>query len=174
MQTLLWHWLTKCFLKKLCRSEYSKNLLVLKTKFVKKVFVQQTQLHFTVESVNHVPGSGTFGAYGVNKEVIRNIAAENSLKPNGPDLNVFLTGTGSGGGTAWLSSICKKGHTKLKSSVTGWYYDDEYTAEIVAHEIGHNLGMYHDFSEGWGDVNKTTGFRQREEGVDCRGYMDYR
>jgi len=133
----------------------------------------QTQLHFTVESVNHVPGSGTFGAYGVNKEVIRNIAAENSLNPNGPDLNVFLTGTGSGGGTAWLSSICKKGHTKLKSSVTGWYYDDEYTAEIVAHEIGHNLGMYHDFSEGWGDVNKTTGFRQREEGVDCRGYMDY-
>jgi len=133
----------------------------------------QTQLHFTVESVKHVPGSGTWGAYGVNKEGIRNIAAENSLKPNGPDLNVFLTGTGSGGGTAWLSSICKKGHTKLKSSVTGWAYDDEYTAEIVAHEIGHNLGMYHDFSEGWGDVNKTTGFRQREEGVDCRGYMDY-
>jgi len=126
-----------------------------------------------VESVKHVPGSGTWGAYGVNKEGIRNIAAENSLKPNGPDLNVFLTGTGSGGGTAWLSSICKKGHTKLKSSVTGWAYDDEYTAEIVAHEIGHNLGMYHDFSEGWGDVNKTTGFRQREQGVDCRGYMDY-
>ena len=110
----------------------------------------------------------------MNKEEIRNIAEENSLNPNGPDLNVFLTGTNRAAGSGWVNAICEKGLTSWKSSVTSWYYDDEYTAEIVAHEIGHNLGMYHDFSEGWGDVNKTTGFRQREEGVDCRGYMDYR
>merc|ERR1712226_1739446 len=78
-----------------------------------------------------------------------------------------------GGGVAWLSGICRTGETKLKSSITGWYSDDEYTAEIVAHEIGHNLGMSHDFSKGWGDSNNKTGFRQREDGVDCRGYMDY-
>ena len=126
-----------------------------------------------MESVKHVPGSGTWG-WLVNKEEIRNIAEENSLNPNGPNLNVFLTGTNRAAGSGWVNAICEKGLTSWKSSVTSWYYDDEYTAEIVAHEIGHNLGMYHDFDGRPDDFNKTTGFRQREEGVDCRGYMDYR
>ena len=143
-------------------------LYVLKRQVITILF-KQTQLHFDVESVKWVKGA----VWRLSLSKTHNISLENSLKPNGPDLNVYLSGTGTGGGVAWVSGICRTGETKLKSSITGWYSDDEYTAEIVAHEIGHNLGMSHDFSDGWGDLNKQTGFRQREDGVDCRGYMDY-
>ena len=134
------------------------------------IIIQQTQLHFEVLSVNHV--NDTWSVFGFQSDQQYKIALENSMQFDGPDLNVFLTGE-VGGGKAFLGGLCRRSPTNERSSIAGWGGEDEYTAEIVAHEIGHNLGMSHDFSKGWGDFNNKTGFRQREDGVDCRGYMDY-
>ena len=145
----------KCILRKLFRSQYF-DCVCLVIRKVKTILLQQTQLHFDVESVKWVKGA----VWRLSLSKTHNISRENSLNPYGPDLNVYLSGSGTGGGVAWLSGICRTGETKLKSSITAWYSDDEYTAEVVAHEIGHNLGMYHDFTKGYGlrDFNNKTGF----------------
>jgi len=46
------------------------------------------------------------------------------------------------------------------------------TAEMIAHEIGHNLGMWHDFDD---DIYVDTGkfVYRKYENVECRGLMDY-
>jgi len=133
----------------------------------------QTKLQFDVESVKWVKGDVWAISGDLYLSKTHYISRENSVKPNAPDLNVYLSGTGNGGGFSWVSGLCRQGKTALRSSITGWLYNDERTAELVAHEIGHNLGMQHDFTKGLGDFNKSTGFRQVEDGVDCRGYMDY-
>ena len=77
-----------------------------------------------MESVKHVPGTGTWGAGATGLEKTKDISLENSKNPNGTDLNVYLTGTGTGGGVAYLGTICKKGEIKWLASMTGWYHDD--------------------------------------------------
>ena len=71
-----------------------------------------------MESVKWVEGA----VWRLSLSKTHNISLENSLKPNGPDLNVYLSGTGTGGGVAWVSGICRTGETKLKSIKTGVNY----------------------------------------------------
>ena len=55
--------------------------------------------------------------------------------------------------------------------------EDEATAETLTHEIGHNLGLKHDFQEDWSGnpilVNQEK-VPRKVKGVDCTGYMDYK
>ena len=107
------------------------------------ITIQQTQLHFEVLSVNHV--NDTWSVFGFQSEQQYKIAMENSMQFDGPDLNVFLTGE-VGGGMAFFGGLCRRSPTNERSSITGWAWEDEYTAEIVAHKISHNLGMWHYFT----------------------------
>ena len=110
------------------------------------------------------------------------------------DVFVFLTGSGSrdGLGLAWgIGTTCSsdKGQriNMNKYGPAGEFKGrDAYTAEVsqnslgfiqqneflhsqtIAHEIGHNLGMFHDF-----DDNSATREPRVLNGRQCWGYMDY-
>jgi hypothetical protein len=73
---------------------------------------------------------------------------ENDL--NGADLMLYMgfkgAGYSSGGGIAYLAVVCTNGNDKVKQGIN--YYGQSHSAmgELLAHEVGHNLGMAHDFA----------------------------
>jgi len=97
-----------------------------------------------------------------------------AASPHDVNLWVFLTGSASRGGAAgmaWESVVCNS-NKALRTSITKYLGQDEYTAEVVTHELGHNLALKHDFDD---DVKQQTGqmVPRKVNGVDCAGYMDY-
>ena len=72
---------------------------------------------------------------------------------------------------AWESVVCSSNKAH-RTSITKYLGQDEYTAEVVTHELGHNLALKHDFDD---DIKQQTGqmVPRKVNGVDCAGYMDY-
>ena len=93
-------------------------------------------------------------------------------------------------GLAWQGTLCME--RTDRASITKYHSEsqheqndhpedvlaeDEATAETLTHEIGHNLGMGHDFQENDdGPILDGNGKKIYREvnGVDCHGYMDYK
>ena len=98
-----------------------------------------------------------------------------AASPHDVNLWVFLTGSDShqGGayGMAWKGVVCSS-NKALRTSITMYLGEDEYTAEVVTHEIGHNLALKHDFDDA---IKEKTGemVPRKVDGIDCAGYMDY-
>ena len=98
-----------------------------------------------------------------------------AASPHDVNLWVFLTGSASQGGAAgmaWKGFLCSS-NKAFRTSITKYVWEDEYTAEIVTHEIGHNLGLSHDFDDA---IKRKTGkmVPRQVDGIDCKGYMDYK
>jgi len=86
------------------------------------------------------------------------------------DEHVYVTYQGSASGIvgmAWVGTTCSI-YQFYRSNINEWFRTDTITAQIIAHEIGHNLGMFHDFTNSRGN--------RYENGQLCTnvgGYMDY-
>lgn len=48
------------------------------------------------------------------------------------------------GGVAYVGIACKNTSKKYRLSLNMWWYTPSITAGVLAHEIGHNIGMQHD------------------------------
>merc|ERR1712113_684626 len=110
---------------------------------------------------NWIPDVDTLNA-------VSSIARNN---PSNANAYVFLTEQSQGGyvGIAWVGGTCESSGY-YRSSITSYFHDDFTTANILAHEIGHNLGMAHDFGDSQSDP------RYSSSGELCTnngGYMDY-
>jgi len=114
----------------------------------------------------------------------------NTEQTESPNLFVYLSYyTPTGGtytaGSAWVGSVCFSDNAGVnggsqngkgfRASVSlRTYKGDLDCAEIVSHEIGHNLGMQHDFNDDEGvDSNR---FCETDTSYNCKnqgGIMDY-
>merc|ERR1712086_1169862 len=80
-------------------------------------------------------------------------------------------GYSQGGGIAYVGATCEASYyNHYKQSINGYGYDASSMGELLAHEIGHNLGMYHDFDTSHGGTGSATTSTN-----DCnyQGFMSY-
>merc|ERR550532_3025641 len=81
------------------------------------------------------------------------------------------TGKESSLGIAHTGSVCKTSKGK-QQSISMWNQHLSYAAQTIAHEMGHNLGMHHDFHESHGGNGEPN---QSKSKYDCdgKGLMSY-
>merc|ERR1711935_768377 len=80
-------------------------------------------------------------------------------------------GYSQGGGIAYVGATCEASYyNHYKQSINGYESDESSMGELLAHEIGHNLGMYHDFDTSHGGTGTATTSTN-----DCnyQGFMSY-
>ena len=95
-----------------------------------------------------------------------------------PNLYAFFTFTNTGGvvGLAWVGTLCRSEASKyLRASINAYLIDDLTAAETLAHEIGHNINMSHDFEDvrGPSDKDIRTCPTDGTSCTDINGIMDY-
>jgi len=90
---------------------------------------------------------------------------------DGPNSNVYMCFQNNEAGVvgiAWIDVVC--GTPDYRTAIVEYFNNDLNSGEILAHEVGHNLGMLHDFDGSPGNP------RYDSQGRTCTnigGVMDY-
>jgi len=113
--------------------------------------------------------SQTLDATGRNLGTLRSIVR--GLPVNADSYSVISYQNNAGGtiGIAYLRTTCSSDKS-LRSNINEYFRGDIRTATIIVHEIGHNLGMLHDFNGRPGNMRRSS---RGEACTNVGGYMDY-
>ena len=68
---------------------------------------------------------------------------------NGADLMLYMGYDSIGGGNAgvaYLGKVCRNDQDYKKQSISVYHTQISFMGYLLAHEVGHNLGMSHDFA----------------------------
>lgn len=117
--------------------------------------------------------NGVVDATGANLDTLR----DNHMASETVDANLwawFSYQNNAGGtvGIAWVGTVCLSNNNKgYRVSINEYIGGDLNSAEVFAHEIGHNLNMRHDFDPNPGNTRTCA-----TTGETCTGIgsvMDY-
>jgi len=132
----------------------------------------ETVMKPNIVATTHVSGE-TWIAEVENLRSFRDwVNARRNSITNANTFVLFSDQSDAGGtiGIAWVGTVCaSQNNLGYRTNINEYFQSDSRTAQIVVHEIGHNLNMGHDFNQDGSD-------RFTDDNQACTnigGYMDY-
>ena len=143
------------------------------------VHIQAYYCHPTLGSkvlVERLPGMKHYPGVDLSDKKLTKMHAHSRDDLGDADLMLYVEFDPScayctfGGGRAYIGEICVNGYDWLKQSINLYGTSHALIAESMAHEIGHNLGMWHDFSKLHGGTNN---YLTSTNACNGQGFMSY-